>query len=1097
MAITMNSSSVRCKIALILLLSFVCVGNVFAQPATLDGAVVTIPVVTAGDSTYAVDLTLIPGSDPATFDLTSAEEVPNADTTGASTFQGTTLTIPAIQVGEVNYLVNLELTNEEPIQFQLSDFSINDGVALTDAQNLFETTVAAQIIDSRCVTCHVAGGIASATGLIFERNSQNSLANNFQTLDSFTSTKSDAFSYILSKVSGGDSHGGGVQLAVGSADYNNLQSFLDVLINGSGGTVTNPNTNFFTGVSLLGPAQTLRRAAIIIAGRAPSSVEIAAVENGDENILRSSIRNLMTGDNFHDFLIEGANDRLLVRGVSDVTFLDGAGVFPNYVNTIIDLQVADLEKGYTFGFDQFRFYFGIDSGLRESPLELIAHVVENERPYSEILTADYMMMNSVAAFAMGATGDFPEPDDYADFQPVTLDRYYAWGDNIDDVVIEVVPEVAGQKIINPGSLFYDYPHAGVLNTQAYLYRYPTTATNRNRARSRWTFQHFLDTDIEASAPRTTDAVALADTNNPTLFNANCTVCHATLDPLAGAFQNYGEEGHFLVNGFDSLDDFYKNPTDGVTPYQEDDKWYRDMRDPGLFDQDAPSSDNSLQWVAQEIVQDPRFARAVVTFWWPSIIGTEILSQPEVQSDADYEAKLMAYDAQSSSIQSLADEFVSSGMNLKDLLVEMAMTQWFRTNFVDDTQISDVQAQAHALADLGSERLLSAEQLFRKTQSLTGFTWGNNINFSNNKREAGLVENYSLYYGGIDSAGVTTRSKDMTALMSTVAMTHASEASCPIVLREFALTDGTRALFNGLSFAVSPLTVGVESFTVATTVEPSLVQPATYISLDTKPKNLYVSINDGWCDWNAAAQQCDSSSRIDVQSLDIQLPDGSVTTINPTSENSTFSDDCAWYIEDDGGVSLCNASKVVFPFTPTMAGEHRLIANIWPAREGEDHPLADVVNVSLGAEATDSPYLATTTGAQEIKQKLVQLHQSLHGNTLDIASSQITMAYELFVDSWNEIRNLPNASLDYSNVNLSPNLVCKIWQDYELGVGVPIPIEPYAVQYTDFGQGPWPIVELTESMRGFLMHSGSDPQHTKRAWITVMTYMLSHYEYLYE
>ena len=71
--------------------------------------------------------------------------------------------------------------------------------------------------------------------------------------------------------------------------------------------------------------------------------------------------------------------------------------------------------------------------------------------------------------------------------------------------------------VDPGPLITAYPHAGILNTAAFLVkRYPTTATNRNRARSRWTYYHFLGLDIEKSASRTTDPVALADTNNPTM-----------------------------------------------------------------------------------------------------------------------------------------------------------------------------------------------------------------------------------------------------------------------------------------------------------------------------------------------------------------------------------------------------------------------------------------------------------------------------------------------------------------------------------------------------------------------------------------------------
>ena len=80
--------------------------------------------------------------------------------------------------------------------------------------------------------------------------------------------------------------------------------------------------------------------------------------------------------------------------------------------------------------------------------------------------------------------------------------------------------------------FVSVPHAGILTMPAFLQRYPSTETNRNRARARWTYKFFLDVDIEKSAARTTDPVALADTNNPTMNNKNCTVCHQRMDPVA-------------------------------------------------------------------------------------------------------------------------------------------------------------------------------------------------------------------------------------------------------------------------------------------------------------------------------------------------------------------------------------------------------------------------------------------------------------------------------------------------------------------------------------------------------------------------------------
>jgi len=144
--------------------------------------------------------------------------------------------------------------------------------------------------------------------------------------------------------------------------------------------------------------------------------------------------------------------------------------------------------------------------------------------------------------------------DYRVFKPG-----YHRGQTVLDDQLEFEDTDSQGRQITAHSGFIDYPHAGVLNTQAFLNRYPSTETNRNRARARWTFYHFLGVDIEKSAPRTTDPVALADTNNPTLKNPACTVCHQVLDPVAGAFEHYGDVGYYNESwgGLDSLPYNYK------------------------------------------------------------------------------------------------------------------------------------------------------------------------------------------------------------------------------------------------------------------------------------------------------------------------------------------------------------------------------------------------------------------------------------------------------------------------------------------------------------------------------------------------------------
>jgi len=71
----------------------------------------------------------------------------------------------------------------------------------------------------------------------------------------------------------------------------------------------------------------------------------------------------------------------------------------------------------------------------------------------------------------------------------------------------------------------------------YLRRYPTTETNRNRLRAGMYYQHFLGVDIMNLAPRVSDAAAIdAKYEIPTMQAAECVVCHRTIDPIAGLFQ---------------------------------------------------------------------------------------------------------------------------------------------------------------------------------------------------------------------------------------------------------------------------------------------------------------------------------------------------------------------------------------------------------------------------------------------------------------------------------------------------------------------------------------------------------------------------------
>src|SRR5204863_5810416 len=95
------------------------------------------------------------------------------------------------------------------------------------------------------------------------------------------------------------------------------------------------------------------------------------------------------------------------------------------------------------------------------------------------------------------------------------------------------------KATNQESATGFYAHAGILSTFQYLRRYPTTETNRNRLRARMFYLHFLGVDLLELAARVSDAAAVsAKYPVPTMQAPECVVCHKTLDPVAGCFQDF-------------------------------------------------------------------------------------------------------------------------------------------------------------------------------------------------------------------------------------------------------------------------------------------------------------------------------------------------------------------------------------------------------------------------------------------------------------------------------------------------------------------------------------------------------------------------------
>ena len=240
--------------------------SIQAEEASLNGAVLSIPVVVVGEIFYSVELTIVADSNPIEFELTGAAEIFDATPVGATTFSGITLSIPSITVDGTSYWVALVLLSEDPIKFGLADFGVVDNSAQQEAEafSLFESTISPDLVQAKCIACHTAGGLARDANLQFVNPNIASVQNNFEAFRHLLQLQANGVDYVLSKVLG-NVHGGGVQLTEGSQSYEALETFLTLL--NSTIAPTNAESGFFAGITLQSNAATLRRASIILAGQ--------------------------------------------------------------------------------------------------------------------------------------------------------------------------------------------------------------------------------------------------------------------------------------------------------------------------------------------------------------------------------------------------------------------------------------------------------------------------------------------------------------------------------------------------------------------------------------------------------------------------------------------------------------------------------------------------------------------------------------------------------------------------------------------------------------------------------------------------------------
>lgn len=635
------------------------------------------------------------------FAISAASPAPQGYSPGATySLQTETLSIPVLRVGASLYAVQLQLLPGEKFQVSSALQTVLPGQEKYEAQ---------------CQGCHGSDGLGGAVGVTLRD------CGNCASVDSLVAK-------ITSSMPLGNASACVDTCASEIAHY--ILTVFNVSSVPSDGLA-------LAALSVMSPSATLRAASMQLLSRVPTQAEQDLVTGQGELGLRSAVQAMMEEPAFYVRLAEIFNDWLHTNRYLSSNGPEAAlQLMRRYPNA----RWFDPGEGLRDQDFQFNRITTNDSVATE-PLELINYVVKNDLPMTQILTADYFMVNGYSAKSYGLTNiPFADEWDPAEFHPATL----------------------------PGR-----PHAGILSSLIFLNRYPTSATNRNRARSRVVYDLFLDVDILALDGARPDGSAVDISSvAPTMENPDCVKCHSLLDPVASSFQSWNLAGRYV-------------PTRN---------WYTDMFQAGFAASVFPanSTQEPLQWLSEQVAADARFDTAIVRLVYTGLTGHEPLDP--LGSDATT-AEQEAFAVEAEMLATIKAAYVADNRNLKTLIAELVMSPYWRAQGLLDVSYALVHEST------GAARLLTPEMLHRKIEALFGFQWRGPLDqYAQALRSPGtarLLDTRQFFhqiYGGIDSFSITERLSDPNGLMVFVQERMANEMACYAVPQDFLGAQSERRLF---------------------------------------------------------------------------------------------------------------------------------------------------------------------------------------------------------------------------------------------------------------------------------------------------------------
>jgi hypothetical protein len=657
---------------------------------------------------------------------------------------------------------------------------------------------------SRCIGCHNSFGLARQVGVPLKLTfpgEPDFAAKNVALLATYAARTvtvdgaSEQLPLLLAKPTARTSHVGGEVLSPNGPEAKLLASFVEKLNSPPHCKESPPDAAEvgLSGLTLASPKQTLARAKFLLTGQVATPEELDALGD-DEAMLDAQLDKLMDSDAFLSRAQEMFGDWFLTDAYSSL--VRGNDLFPqlrdypqrsyyqplctperNFRCCDVETQVccASIESDAAKCGDAVND-LAVDAVARE-PLELLKYIVKNDLPLTELVTADFTMVNPYSAMVYGVSAaqraalfDDDPANDATEFKPVQIS---ATADN--------------NLRISGGA---GYPHAGVLSMPVMLVRYPSSTSNQQRTRgARLVLERFLQVPVmKLSDFSTAKLPPDADLELATQQYAACTVCHAAIDPIAGHFRNFGSSGQYRASARTRLADH--------------------LPEPQFLGQSLPMGEDPLRWLASQIAQHERFSLGVLTPVLADLIGTEVLTAPSDLAADDYAARYLAFRMQQIEVQRLRRELAGpAALRLKPLVKAIVKGPFFRATGAATSD--NVVRDGLALAGVGVGALLTPEQLARKVEQVSGLTFRTGMQ-ATGRDALRSFRDYRLMFGGTDWDTTPARYREPNAMSVRIAMRMGNELACVAVPQDFAIIDPTqRRMFRDVELTTTPESGGEE------------------------------------------------------------------------------------------------------------------------------------------------------------------------------------------------------------------------------------------------------------------------------------------------